>query len=47
MVTITNGTTPVENGSAATWQTGVNTLTIKVTNGGVSKTYTVTVTKGS
>lgn len=39
------GNTAVENGSAATWATGSNTLTVKVTSGGVSKTYTVTVTK--
>ena len=46
VVAILNGSTPVENGKAATWQTGVNTLTVQVTNGGESKTYTVTVTKG-
>ena len=45
-VAIMVGYTAVENGKAATWQTGVNTLTVQVTNGGKSKTYTVTVTKG-
>lgn len=44
-VTILNGDTAVENGKAATWQAGVNTLTVKVTNGSESKIYTVTVTK--
>lgn len=40
-----NGDTDVTNGTAATWQEGANTLTVKVANGGESKTYTVTVTK--
>lgn len=44
-VEITVGETEIENGSAATWETGDNTVTIKVTDGAVSKTYTVTVTK--
>lgn len=49
-VTITLGeNTPVTNGSAVTWETGQNTLTIVVTNGSgddaVTKTYTVNVTK--
>nr|DAS80772.1 MAG TPA: major capsid protein [Caudoviricetes sp.] len=37
----------VLNGTAATWQTGANTVTIKVTaeDGTTTKTYTVTVTK--
>lgn len=36
----------VDNGSAATWQTGSNTVTITVTaEDGTTKTYTVTVTK--
>lgn len=39
------GTTAVENGSAATWAAGSNTLTVKVTSGDTTKTYTVTVTK--
>lgn len=48
-VAIANGQTSVENGSAATWAAGSNTLTATVTNGSgesaVTKTYTVTVTK--
>ena len=44
-VDISLGITPVENGTAAVWATGENTLTIKVTNGSSSKTYTVIVTK--
>lgn len=41
------GEAEVDNGSAATWQEGSNTVTIKVTaaNGKTTKTYTVTVTK--
>lgn len=41
------GETPVDNGSAATWATGSNTVTITVTaaDGETTKTYTVTVTK--
>lgn len=41
------GTTVVDNGSAATWAEGTNTVTIKVTaaDGETTKTYTVTVTK--
>lgn len=37
--------TTVTNGEAATWAEGANTLTIVVTNGTATKTYTVTVTK--
>lgn len=44
-IAITNGDTPVTNGTAATWEAGENTVTITVTNGAASKTYTVTVTK--
>lgn len=33
------------NGAAATWDAGVNTVLITVTNGSATKTYTVTVTK--
>lgn len=44
-VEIKNGTTTVASGSAATWSTGQNTVTVKVTNGTSTKTYTVTVTK--
>jgi len=44
-VTITNGSTPVTNGAVATWEAGENTLTVVVTSGVLTKTYTVTVTK--
>lgn len=44
-VTIMNGETPVENGTAATWQDGANTVTITVKNGTAQKIYTVVVTK--
>ena len=44
-VSITVGGTAVNNGSAAAWTDGENTLTVKVTNGDAEKTYTVTVTK--
>ena len=41
------GEAEVDNGSAATWQEGSNTVTIKVTaaDGKTTKSYTVTVTK--
>lgn len=44
-VTILNGETPVENGTAATWVEGPNTVTITVQNGTTQKVYTVVVTK--
>lgn len=44
-VEINLGVTPIENATAATWDTGENTLTVKVTNGNSTKTYTVIVTK--
>ena len=44
-VTILNGETPVENGTAATWSEGANTVTITVKNGTAQKVYTVVVTK--
>lgn len=44
-VEIKVGDTAVENGTAAAWADGANTLTVKVTSGEVTKTYTVTVTK--
>ena len=44
-IVIKNGSNTVTNGSAATWTAGENTVTITVTNGDVSKVYTVTVTK--
>ena len=44
-VVIKNGSTEVASGSAATWSAGSNTVTVKVTHGNETKTYTVTVTK--
>lgn len=44
-VAITVGDKAVTNGAAATWAAGTNTVTIKVTDGDLEKTYTVTVTK--
>ena len=44
-IEIKNGTTVIENGGNASWSAGENTLTVKVTNDSVDKTYTVTVTK--
>ena len=44
-VAITVGANAVANGTVATWASGANTVTIKVTNGKASTTYTVTVTK--
>jgi hypothetical protein len=44
-IEILNGETPVANGAAATWAEGANTLTINVTSGAETETYTVTVTK--
>ena len=46
-VTILNGETPVENGTAATWAEGANNLTVTVKNGSVQLVYSVTVTKSS
>lgn len=43
-IEIKNGETTVTNGGTATWEEGVNTVTITVTNEDVTKTYTVTVT---
>lgn len=39
------GTTQVTNGGKATWNSESNTVTVKVTDGEQTKTYTVTVTK--
>ena len=47
VITILNGDTPVANGSAATWEDGENTLTITVTCGELTNTYTVAVTKNT
>ena len=44
-VSITVNGDSLTNGSSATWEEGVNTVVVTVTNGGSSKTYTVTVTK--
>lgn len=44
-VEIKNGETLVANGAAATWAEGENTVTITVTKNGVSRLYTITVTK--
>lgn len=44
-VSITVNGDSLTNGSSATWEEGENTVVITVTNGGSSKTYTVTVTK--
>jgi hypothetical protein len=44
-IAITANGQPVVNGSAITWQTGSNTVTVVVTNGAATKTYTITVTK--
>ena len=41
------GETEIENGSAATWEDGDNTLTITVTGGSPATVYTVTVTKST
>lgn len=47
LIEVKVGDKVIDNGSAATWATGSNTVTVKVTaeNGTVSETYTVTVTK--
>lgn len=44
-VEILNGSTPVANGAAATWAAGENIVTINVTSGTETETYTVIVTK--
>ena len=44
-VAITVNGDSLTNGSSATWDEGENTVVITVTNGGSSKSYTVTVTK--
>lgn len=46
-IAITVNGTSIGNGQAATWNTGSNTVIITVTNRSVTKTYTVTVTKGA
>ena len=44
-VEILVGETEIDNGASATWADGENTVAVTVTDGTVSKTYTVTVTK--
>lgn len=44
-VAITVDSTTVASGDSVTWDEGDNTVTVTVTNGGETKTYTVTVTK--
>jgi hypothetical protein len=44
-IAIDVGGTVVENGTAATWASGANVVTITVTNGTDETVYTVTVTK--
>lgn len=41
------GSAEKENGSALTWASGSNTVTVKATSGEATKTYTVTVTKSA
>ena len=45
--TITANGTAIDSGDSVTWHTGTNTVVIVVVEGSVSKTYTVTVTKGA
>lgn len=42
---IKRGSTVVSNGGTITWAAGANVVTIKVTYGTTTQTYTVTVTK--
>lgn len=44
-IVIKVGDTVIENETAPTWDAGESILTVEVTNGGESTTYTVTVTK--
>lgn len=44
-VEIKLGDTVIQNGGAATWTAGENVVTVKVTNGDATETYTITVTK--
>ena len=44
-IEITVGDKAVTNGTAATWASGTNTVKVKVTDGELTKTYTITVTK--
>ena len=44
-VAIKNGSTTVNNGAAASWSAGENTVTVTVTNGSNTRVYTIVVTK--
>ncbi|GHU57309.1 hypothetical protein AGMMS49975_22640 [Clostridia bacterium] len=44
-IAVSVGGTSITNGAAATWVNGDNIVTITVTNGAATKTYTITVTK--
>lgn len=44
-MTIKANGTEIQNGSAATWKSGANTVTVEVSAEGEEMTYTVTVTK--
>lgn len=44
-IEIKNGSSTVTNGTAATWASGENVVTVKIINRSAVKTYTVTVTK--
>lgn len=44
-VVIKNGDDTVTSGSAATWTSGANAVTVTVTKGGYTKTYNINVTK--
>ena len=44
-IEIRRGIATVDNGSQVTWAVGENVLTVTVTNGESTTTYTVTVTK--
>lgn len=44
-VVVKLGQTVIANGTAVQWESGQNTVTVEVTNGAVTKSYTVTVTK--
>lgn len=44
-IEITVGDTAVQNGKDATWSAGENSVSVKVTNDSVTKTYGITVTK--
>lgn len=45
IVIIKKDSAEVKNGEACTWSNGKNKLTIEVSNGNASRTYTVNITK--